>query len=82
MRSFFIFNISVTIKIKTRLTYNSVAKKVVIEVTIIKKEKDIIIISEITIEMKIIIIIINLEKIVNVDKVSLESLDTIITIII
>ena len=51
-----------------------------IKVIIVKIERSVIVIDEITIEIVIIVIIRILEEIINVDEVSLESLDIRITI--
>ena len=66
--------------IKIRLILNIVEKNV-IKIVIIKIKRSDIAISEITIEIEIVIII-TLERIANVDEVSLKSLDTIIIIFI
>ena len=79
IRSFFIFNISTTISIKTRLIYSYyVVEEVEVKVIVIKKKRDVNVVIEITIEIEIVIII--FKKIENVDVVSFESLDTIIII--
>ena len=59
---------------------HSVAEEIAAEVTVIKKEKSVIIVIEITIEIEIAIII--FEEIANVDVVDLESRDTRIMIFI
>ena len=75
------FNINIIIRIYIRLALNySVIEEVIIEVTIIKKEKSVIVIIEITIEIEIAIII--LEEIANVDVIDLESRDIRIIIFI
>ena len=65
---------SIIIKINTRLAYShSVAEEVVVEVIVIKKEKSVIAVIEITIEIEIAII--TFEEIANVDVADFESRD-------